>query len=321
MKTYSLLTCFVVSALTPQLAQGHGTPIIINNVNFAVVVSNGSGDVAGYASQFFADGNEDAQLSHFDLPDYGPIAFTDLPGIVLQSGIDQHSVINMEIIPRPMRGGNPLELRSLWHWNAASQAVAIAPNGTSLTIVSGDADEEIDKITIPQIGLPPRQVFVTHLEPENIGQHVHYLGYLLDDSPAAATGAYGFFARFLIAPYQNPDPILIVLNNGLDAATLQTAALAINAAAAELPVLAGDYNVNGVVDAADYVVWRESPGSFGQAPGYNVWRNNFRRTAAGLGSSLITVPEPGSAALLLTVLFTATGAFARRKAIHCPRRS
>ena len=26
---------------------------------------------------------------------------------------------------------------------------------------------------------------------------MHYLNYILDDSPAAATGAYGFFARFI----------------------------------------------------------------------------------------------------------------------------
>jgi len=58
----------------------------------------------------------------------------------------------------------------------------------------------------------------------------------------------------------------------------------------------GDFNSDGKVDAADYVVWRKNDQS--QA-GYNTWRTNFGRTSgsgAGLGSSA-AVPEP-SAALL-----------------------
>jgi hypothetical protein len=44
----------------------------------------------------------------------------------------------------------------------------------------------------------------------------------------------------------------------LDENALHTAALAINAAAADRIVLAGDYNANGAVDAADYVLWRNT---------------------------------------------------------------
>ncbi len=36
--------------------------------------------------------------------------------------------------------------------------------------------------------------------------------------------------------------------------------------------LAGDYNGDGKVDAADYVQWRNDPGSFGGASGYDTWR-------------------------------------------------
>jgi hypothetical protein len=63
--------------------------------------------------------------------------------------------------------------------------------------------------------------------------------------------------------------------------------------------LPGDYNQNGTVDAADYVVWRKTDGS--QA-GYDVWRTNFGRTA-GSGSSLAAaVPEPQSLLLLLVAV-------------------
>jgi hypothetical protein len=66
--------------------------------------------------------------------------------------------------------------------------------------------------------------------------------------------------------------------------------------------LTGDYNGDGVVDAADYVVWRKNPGGFGGDPaGYNSWRANFGHpsgSGSGLGSNM-AVPEP--AALLLAV--------------------
>jgi hypothetical protein len=64
----------------------------------------------------------------------------------------------------------------------------------------------------------------------------------------------------------------------------------------------GDYNQNGRVDAADYVLWRKNPAGFGGNPaGYNTWRMNFGRTS-GSGSALsgAAVPEPASA-ILLTV--------------------
>ena len=82
-------------------------------------------------------------------------------------------------------------------------------------------------------------------------------------------------------------------------------------------VLSGDYNQNGVVDAADYVVWRNTRGQAGAglaADGndngqiengdYIVWRSNFGRTA---GSAAVlhsaeplsaAVPEPTAAMLL-----------------------
>ena len=63
--------------------------------------------------------------------------------------------------------------------------------------------------------------------------------------------------------------------------------------------LEGDYNGDGTVDAADYVVWRKTDGS---QSGYDDWRENFGRTAGGggplgSGSGLASVPEPGTWAL------------------------
>jgi hypothetical protein len=75
--------------------------------------------------------------------------------------------------------------------------------------------------------------------------------------------------------------------------------------------LTGDYNGDGKVDAADYVVWRKDPGSFGGAQGYVDWAANFGAMAGG-GSSQGTgaVPEPGTLVLTAGLL---VAAFAGRR--------
>jgi T5SS/PEP-CTERM-associated repeat protein len=66
-------------------------------------------------------------------------------------------------------------------------------------------------------------------------------------------------------------------------------------------VLPGDYNGNGIVDAADYVVWRKTDGN---QEGYNLWRTNFGRTvgsgSGATGSASAAVPEPAGILMVLT---------------------
>ncbi|MCC7476517.1 MAG: family 10 glycosylhydrolase [Pirellulales bacterium] len=64
-----------------------------------------------------------------------------------------------------------------------------------------------------------------------------------------------------------------------------------------MPV-AGDFDSDGDVDAADYIVWRKT-GINGQQ-GYDDWRANFGRTTGNLSSGTSTaVPEPTTAAVLI----------------------
>jgi hypothetical protein len=77
----------------------------------------------------------------------------------------------------------------------------------------------------------------------------------------------------------------------------------------------GDYNGDGIVNASDYVTWRDTQnttvlpfiGADGNGDGivndadYQVWRANFGRTASnGAGANAFTtVPEPPTVALLM----------------------
>lgn len=95
------------------------------------------------------------------------------------------------------------------------------------------------------------------------------------------------------------------------------------------PAVSGDYNNNGAVDAADYVMWRKQfgqngPGlaSDGTGPGgtpdgsvdnldYTFWRAHFGETsgvgsASGAGSiTTSSVPEPATLSLLFALSWTA----------------
>jgi hypothetical protein len=64
----------------------------------------------------------------------------------------------------------------------------------------------------------------------------------------------------------------------------------------------GDMNLDGRVNAADYVKWRKTSGIQAE---YDMWRTNFDRTFAGSASGATTVPEPHSAIPLLLAAFLA----------------
>jgi serralysin len=77
------------------------------------------------------------------------------------------------------------------------------------------------------------------------------------------------------------------------------------------PMPTGDYNHDGVVDAADYTVWRDSLGSTTHlaadgngngiidADDYTVWTSHFAQTAGSGSFTKGSVPEPATLVLLL----------------------
>lgn len=64
-----------------------------------------------------------------------------------------------------------------------------------------------------------------------------------------------------------------------------------------VPSLSGDFNADGSVDAADYVVWRKGLGTTYTAADYDKWQANFGLSDEGSGSTA-AVPEPGVLVLL-----------------------
>lgn len=89
-----------------------------------------------------------------------------------------------------------------------------------------------------------------------------------------------------------------------------------------------DYNSNGVVDGADYVLYRQTFGQIGvnlladgnlnheiDAADYQLWRAHFGESAvigSGAGSSAAQVPEPASLALVIIAFGLASLCHAKR---------
>jgi len=112
--------------------------------------------------------------------------------------------------------------------------------------------------------------------------------------------------------------------------TSEMASLGFRLAALFVAAVPGDYNGNGVVDGADYVVWRKHLGETyqlqnevaGTSPGtvtsadYTAWRERFGNTSgtgAGESLSLGAVPEPGCMFLSLGGMTLAASGVRRRR--------
>jgi len=80
--------------------------------------------------------------------------------------------------------------------------------------------------------------------------------------------------------------------------------------------LPGDFNRDGNVDAADYVVWRKGLGTTFTLADYDLWLEHFGQTAGGGSQENIdvasnhAVPEPTS--LILQIVGLAVVLFTRR---------
>jgi formylglycine-generating enzyme required for sulfatase activity len=75
--------------------------------------------------------------------------------------------------------------------------------------------------------------------------------------------------------------------------TTETSALGFRVASASLP----DYNHSGIVDSADYVVWRKNGGP---TIDYTLWRAYFGENLSGSGASFgSAIPEPASMSLII----------------------
>jgi hypothetical protein len=91
--------------------------------------------------------------------------------------------------------------------------------------------------------------------------------------------------------------------------------------------IAGDFNDDGLIDSADYILWRKNFGAPFTETDYDAWRKNFSDSDSGSTASLATsgaasngwpVPEPHAQLLLATL---ATFALISRRSYNIASRN
>ncbi len=128
------------------------------------------------------------------------------------------------------------------------------------------------------------------------------LNNFLDVTATSPTGSSWLIATYtgtLSGTFEN-------VTAGYTVNTATTGSIFLNAVVAGTP---GDYNNNGTVDAADYVLWRNG-GTLSNDPNpgnptaqYDLWKANFGKPpGSGSGSGLGAVPEPATLIMLLAGL-------------------
>jgi autotransporter-associated beta strand protein len=187
--------------------------------------------------------------------------------------------------------------------SASFGAGNITVTGGTLSIASGVANaiDDMATLSISGAGIV------------NLGEGVNDLiaALTLDGTPGVP-GTYG--SSMSIADYQFDQWF-----SGTGIVTISTA------------VLAGDYNDDGKVDAADYLIWRKNEGTINVLPNdneiggtvgaahFNLWRANFGTTADGAAAVAhfppqSTVPEPVSL-VLLTIATTGLTMISRTRPV------
>lgn len=155
---------------------------------------------------------------------------------------------------------------------------------------------------------------------DNVALHAHRWFFMESDT-TVPEGVYLVALQLRAAGYRASEPFYIAAaTSTVPASLVDGLALPWIEERIDSLVVTGDYNFDGVVEAADYLVWRDQFGSGGPFPhdggyadgnrdgivdvrDYLVWRNNLEATGAtnslpsGAGG-LVPVPEPTGCLLL-----------------------
>jgi hypothetical protein len=262
-------------------AQGHAS-----DVHPSVVAGRLTTDSSVYADAF---------------DELGGFLFTENPGFEAGSGVlapgDQ---LGFALVGR------------LWYWDGA--ALADPPPDTAVSISRGPQTVTVDTLSGPQPG------FTLATAGASGFIHVHP-SYTLE-SPEPAAGVYGLVLELTSPQYEPSDPFVIALGWFGESLTLEqyNAGVAAIEAAALLPPLPGDANLDGRVDLADFGILKQhfgagtlrSEGDFNgdnqvDLTDFGILKDNFGRSAAK------AVPEPGALGLAVWGIVVAAVSVIRRR--------
>lgn len=283
-------------------AWAQGGVIVAGVSSNRLAVTGGTLDIAGFAERTFVETGAAGFPATTNVSGFGPSYLWTVPGVRLE-GLADNSGLYIEALARPVQGADPAKDRVLWFWNSANGAIEDVPEDNHFLIYRTFAAQSIF-LSGSTDATPPRLKVAAPLSADlGFDSYGGFLRYALHREVPPAAGVYGFFARFTSDAYQPSDPFLVLFNQGqLSALQMTTGATAINTAAADATNLAGDFNSDGKVDAADYTVWRNGLGGAYDQSDYTDWKTNFGDTAGSGSHGATSVPEPAGLVLGIVAL-------------------
>jgi len=177
-----------------------------------------------------------------------------------------------------------------------------SPGTSPGTMTLGGLTINSDGVLFFEIGSPVRDhIVLTDSGNVSLAGILHIA--LIDDFTPSLGQSFPLFEGEIGAITGAFQTIIVPTYNGLTFNIIQTAD-SLSLQVGNAPFLAGDYNQNGTVDAADYTVWRDSlggdalinrgagiSGPIGDAD-YQVWKANFGQSLGAASAAVPAVPEP-----------------------------
>lgn len=283
---------------------------------------------ATFGSHFSGDGGRNYIRTNDS--DYATVNFVAEVTFQRNNGVDQQIFIGM--------GGGELALWGVPDWSTLLSSTYVSPENQLTTFrTANDANESMSGPTIPNIGSHRvRMTFDSVTKAMTYAIDVHYAGgAFVADATAPTTNLVhidcpvgcgsperNISADFFAADGWPGEPSRIYFG-GDDGSHFRDFSVTVS-----VPVLSGDYNSNNSVDAADYVLWRNTLGQSDLGNGlvadgdfngiidsldYAVWRANFGKTLAGSSTTISKEPVPEPAVLALSACGLMVLAGARRR--------
>lgn len=293
-------TLSIVAAAMGSLACG---PAFAQHIDILVWDADGTVGVGEYDFDNAAPSNRRVQLGRFN-----DLYAVDSPGFIAltnSGALPGGESLTWDFLPMTVDAGTHDGYRStILYWDAQGSTPEFGPTETddyefSIFAIAGSA------AATGAAELEAGGVIAT--TPPNGSIHEHPF-YFLDDNgdglntTLPAAGVYVVALQLAIGELEPSDPVFMVW------ATPELSVLPAIRSAAQwvtdridtlfVEPLEGDFTLDGVVDAADYTVWRDGLGTVYQPSDYDVWAANFGATAASPPSNSTAVPEPTGFLLL-----------------------
>jgi hypothetical protein len=273
--TGAVYTMFLNQTNIPPVITSPSTASVPENATTVMTMTASDANVPPQAITFSLVAGGDS--SRFNITSAGVLSFTQPPTVRAQDILGGTATHTISVTVTPVNEHGPVF--------TSPDAVSVPENSMAVTTVTAtDADLPPQTLAYSIVGGADQSKF--SITP---GGSLSFIAPPNFEAPTDANGdnLYLVVVQASDGNFTNLQAILVTVTNVVD----------------ELPLI-GDYNANGTVDAADYIVWRNSVGQVGaglpadgngngqiDAADYNLWRANFGRTLPGSGTSMAAASE------------------------------